>query len=162
MITDRPDTLVRWATRWDREAVTDLLTALAHMHGDPISRDDLHQALEFALRNPDEVRFCVAERQREIVGVASLHRTYSTWRARHVGTIQDVYVVESARRTGVATAMLHFIHQHALRRGFCRLELQVQRHNSPAWELYTRYGFADSGYAVLVLGLQETAASEDG
>lgn len=148
MTTARDNLLIRWATRWDRAGVTALLAQVAALHDTPTDPDDLETAFEHALRNPDEARFCVAERDRQVVGIAGLHRAYSTWRGRPYGTIEDVFVVEGERRNGVATAMFDFLIEQAGRRGYCMVTLEVKADNEAARAFYERYGFADSGYVV--------------
>jgi ribosomal protein S18 acetylase RimI-like enzyme len=59
--------------------------------------------------------------------------------------IQDVYVAESARRRGVATALTHAAEAEALARGHDRLSLSVGTGNFAAQALYDRLGFADAG-----------------
>jgi ribosomal protein S18 acetylase RimI-like enzyme len=59
--------------------------------------------------------------------------------------IQDVYVAESARRRGVATALTHAAEAEALARGHDRLTLSVGTGNFAAQALYDRLGFADAG-----------------
>jgi ribosomal protein S18 acetylase RimI-like enzyme len=59
--------------------------------------------------------------------------------------IQDVYVAESARRRGVATALTHAAEAEALARRHDRLSLSVGTGNFAAQALYDRLGFADAG-----------------
>jgi ribosomal protein S18 acetylase RimI-like enzyme len=59
--------------------------------------------------------------------------------------IQDVYVAESARRRGVATALTHAAEAEALARGHDRLSLSVGTGNFAAQALYDRLGFAHAG-----------------
>ncbi len=151
------DLLVRWVTRWDKPAVLPLLAALAAQHGVTTQEDVLREAFEHALRNPDAVRFCIAERDRQVIAVASLHGAYSTWSARAYGLVEDVFVLEEARRSGVARALFDFLVEQARRRGYCRLDLAVQSDNAPALGFYQSYGFADTGYLVYRLDLAEEA-----
>ena len=59
--------------------------------------------------------------------------------------IQDVYVAESVRRRGVATALTHAAEAEALERGHDRLSLSVGTGNFAAQALYVRLGFEDAG-----------------
>ena len=69
------------------------------------------------------------------------------WNETKLGApeIQDVYVAESARRRGVATALTHAAEAEALALGYDRLSLSVGTGNVAAQELYDRLGFADAG-----------------
>jgi ribosomal protein S18 acetylase RimI-like enzyme len=152
--------LARWATRWDREALVTMVVALAVEHGVRTDAETVGAAFEYALANPDEVRFCVAEMDRRVVGVASMHTSYSTWRAMPFGTLEDVYVQPEARRSGVATALLGFLKAHAVRRGYCRLELHVRHDNAGAQQCYREFGMRDTGYLAYELPLVD--GEEDG
>lgn len=152
--------LVRWATRWDREALTRMVVALAEQHHAQTDVETVSSAFEVALANPDFVRFCVAERDKVLLGVASVHTGFSTWRSSPMGSIEDVYVVPEARRAGVASAMIQFLFDYARRRGFCRLQLDVQDDNEGARAFYESLGMHDSGYHVYVLSLEEPADAE--
>jgi RimJ/RimL family protein N-acetyltransferase len=154
-MADRDNTLFRWATRWDREAVRTLMATLAAEHDFVTDPEALDTAFEHALRNPDRIRFCVAERNRVIVGMASLHDFYSTWRGKSYGTIEDVHVSEDARRSGVCTGMLDFLKGEALRRGYCRLTLLVVEGNAPARAAYEQWGMEWDGSVHYVVGLEE-------
>lgn len=154
------DVLVRWATRWDREALTRMVVTLAEQHHAETDVETVASAFERALANPDFVRFCVAERGKELVGVASLHTGFSTWRASAMGSVQDVYVVPEARRSGVATAMFAFMMEHARRRGWCRLQLDVQHDNVGARAFYESVGMQDSGYHVYAISLEAGPGKE--
>jgi GNAT superfamily N-acetyltransferase len=100
----------------------------------------------------------VAERDKTLIGVASVHTAFSTWRSAPFGTIEDVFVHPEARRSGVASAMFQFLFDHARRRGFCRLQLDVQGGNKGARAFYESIGMADSGYRVYVISLSDEAA----
>lgn len=146
--------MVRWITRWDREAVTDMLRELARQHGVEPSDDALNESFDFALRFPDQVRFCVAVRDGKVLGMASIHRAFSTWRGQPKGTIEDVFVAPDARRAGVATALLAFLVAEARRRAYCALSLDVMADNEGARSLYARCGITDSGYVVCQMDLR--------
>lgn len=145
------DTLVRWITRWDKEGVTQLLAANARAHDFQTAQESLVESFEFSLKQPETVRFCVAVRNGEVLAMASLHRAYSTWRGRPFGTIEDVFVREDARRTGLATALLEFLRTEAVRRGYACLRLDVQAGNASARALYEKFGMEDTGYVVYEL-----------
>jgi GNAT superfamily N-acetyltransferase len=158
-MSDAPaDLLVRWATRWDREALTRMVVALAVQHHVQTTPEVVSDAFDYALANPDHVRFCVAERDKTLIGVASIHTAFSTWRSAPFGTVEDVYVEPEARRSGVASALLAFLFEQARRRGFCRLQLDVQGDNTGARAFYESIGMADSGYHVYVAGLLDEPA----
>ena len=56
--------------------------------------------------------------------------------------LQDVWVREEVRRTGVATALTREAEQRAARRGHERLSLEVSEANTAARSLYERLGYS--------------------
>lgn len=151
-------TLVRWATRWDRTGLVAMVRALAQQHDWETSEETIGAAFEYALGNPARVRFAVAQRDDQLVGTASLHAAYSTWRAAPYGTIEDFYVVPDMRGQGVGTELLGLLVEEAQRRGYCRLQLQVQEDNDRAWQFYEARGFHFTGYLVY----EQDLADSDG
>ena len=147
--------LVRWATRWDRKALGELVGALAAQHEVETDEKRLSASLDYALAHPDRVRYAVAQNGDEIVGTACLQDAYSTWQAAPYGTIEDVYVRPEARCQGVGTALLELLVDEARRRGYCRVELQVEEENDTAWKFYASRGVHFTGRIVHARDLTE-------
>ena len=61
---------------------------------------------------------------------------------RTVWLVRDLYVKPSARRRGVARALLTAVEEEARASGAHRLSLQTETANVRASELYARTGFA--------------------
>jgi ribosomal protein S18 acetylase RimI-like enzyme len=151
------DLTVRWATRWDRKAIIEMLAALARQHDTPTDPDALSAAFDFALGAPDRVRFIVVQRGQDILGMASLHEGYSTWQAAPYGLVHDVYVKPDHRGQGLGTALMELVADEGRRRGFCRLELCVQEDNEDAIGFYEALKYYFTGYLVYAKDLTETA-----
>jgi ribosomal protein S18 acetylase RimI-like enzyme len=132
--------LCRWATRWDREDLIAHVAELMRLHDAQPDRESLREALEFALKYPERVRFAVAQREDRLIGVTSLHDGYSTWRGRPYGDLQDVYIVAEERGTGAVEKLFEFIVAEGRRRGYCRLELHVREGNERARAFYEKMG----------------------
>lgn len=152
--------LVRWATRWDRKAIIALVGELAAQHGEPSDEKRLSAAFDWALAHPGRARVAVAQREDEIVGTASLHEAYSTWQAAPYGTIEDFIVRADARSQGVGTELLGLVVEEAKRRGYCRVELQVQEENDAAWKFYESRGLHFTGLLIYAQDLIETPDEE--
>ena len=82
----------------------------------------------------------LAELDGEVVAYAAVFETYSTFLAKPVLYLEDLYVTPSARRHGVATALLRFLAAEALRRGCGRLAWTVLDWNVDAQRFYARLG----------------------
>jgi ribosomal protein S18 acetylase RimI-like enzyme len=148
--------LVRWATRWDRKVLTEMICELARQHGHLTSTEIVSNAFDYALNHPERIRIAVAQNaDRELLGTASLHEAYSTWEASLYGTIEDVFTLPEHRGKGVATALLNLLNEEGKRRGYCRLDLQVQEDNDKAWKFYEARGMSFTGYIVYSENLRE-------
>lgn len=152
--------LVRWATRWDRKALVEMVGALADDHGAPSDETRLSAALDYALAHPDRVRFAVAQLDDQLIATASLHEHYSTWQASPLGSIEDFYVRPEHRNHGVGTELLGLLVEESRRRGYCRVELQVQEENDAAWKFYEARGLRFTGYLVYAQELGDEGAEE--
>jgi len=152
--------LVRWATRWDRKALVEMVGALATDHGVSTDEKRLNAALDYALAHPDRVRFAVVQRDDQLVGTASLHDHYSTWQAAPFGSVEDFYVLPDERGQGVGTELLALLTEEARKRGYCRIELQVQEENDAAWKFYEARGLRFTGYLVYARDLAEDREDE--
>lgn len=70
----------------------------------------------------------------------------STFAARPLLYVHDLAVVPGQRGRGVGRALLNAAEQQARARGCCKLTLEVQDDNTPARQLYERFGFRDVRY----------------
>jgi GNAT superfamily N-acetyltransferase len=82
----------------------------------------------------------VPEVDGNVVGYAVTFETYSTFLAKPVLYLEDIYVTPSARRGGVASATMRFLAQEAVRRGCGRMAWVVLDWNVDAQALYRRLG----------------------
>lgn len=152
--------LIRWATRWDRKVLTEMIGELARQHGHSSNEETLNRAFDFALSHPERMRIAVAQIDGEVVGTSSLHEAYSTWDGSTYGTIEDVIVKSEHRGKGVATELIGLLLDEARRRHYCRVELQVQEDNDTAWKFYENRGLSFTGYLVYSIDLVENRIDE--
>ena len=85
-----------------------------------------------------------AFRDDEPVGLAGLIQQHSSKMA-HRATIVMVYVRQSLRRSGIATALLRSLTDWARDRGIRQLELAVSVENPAAFRFYRSEGFVEIG-----------------
>jgi len=76
------------------------------------------------------------------VGVANCFIGYSTFAAAPLVNIHDLAVLPGHRGAGIGTALLAAIEAEALKRGACKVTLEVLSGN-PARHLYERQGYGD-------------------
>ncbi len=98
-----------------------------------------------AIWNDPEQEIVVAESGETICGYAVLHHINKPENPfmyeRDYLDIDEFGVDEAFRRQGVASAMIDFIREYALQRGFHRIELNMWEFNQYALEFYDAAGF---------------------
>lgn len=77
-------------------------------------------------------------------GVAQLRYRWGIWRAGLDCLIEDVFVEEHARRSGLGRALVAAALDRARERGARRAELDVNERNEAALRLYGAFGFSAS------------------
>lgn len=76
-------------------------------------------------------------------GLANCLTGFSTFAGAPLVNIHDFVVVPAHRRRGVGLALMQAIEAEALRRGACKITLEVLSGNAPAQRLYAACGFGD-------------------
>lgn len=142
---------VRPATPEDLPGVVALMRELAAFERMAGPDDEAARRLAedpFARRRIDVL---VGEAEGETVAYAVLLETYSTFAARPVLYLEDLYVTPAARRSGVATAMMRAVAQEALRRGCARVAWIVLDWNEPARRFYAALGAKETTWVTCQL-----------
>ena len=75
-------------------------------------------------------------------GLAQLRFRLSVWTGVEDCWLEDLFVRDSARGTGIGRALVEAGVERARARGCRRIELDVQADNTPALALYERSGFS--------------------
>jgi GNAT superfamily N-acetyltransferase len=75
-------------------------------------------------------------------GVCQLRYRYSVWTGRDDAWLEDVFVRDEARGTGLGRALVEFTMERARERGCGRIQLDVNTANGPAKALYESLGFS--------------------
>lgn len=135
-----PRITIRSATPNDVPLILEFIKALARFENEP---DAVKTTPEDLLRDgfgeQPQFEVLIAERDEEPVGFALFFTTYSTWEGRPSLYLEDLFVVESARKHGAGRALMAKLAAICVERGYQRLELQVLDWN-PAREFYHRLG----------------------
>lgn len=77
------------------------------------------------------------------VGLANCFVGYSTFAAAPIVNIHDFAVIPGHRGAGIGSALLAAIEAEALKRGACKVTLEVLSGNEPAKRLYAANGYGD-------------------
>ena len=123
----------------DLEALVPLFAAYRIFYEQPRDVQKARAFLDERLRNEESVIF-IARVDGKAVGFTQLYPCFSSVRASRTWLLNDLYVDGSARRKGVAAALLDAARQHGIKTGATRLTLQTGKDNTAAQALYQRGG----------------------
>lgn len=128
------------ATITDLDEVCELFTLYLAFYQRPASAEDVRAYLQERLTQGDAVIF-LARREGQAVGLAQLYPSFSSLALAKSWILYDLYVSASARRQGVAEALLERCRVLAQETGACELFLQTAKDNLPAQALYEKHGY---------------------
>lgn len=109
--------------------------------GAPLAETTKARLAEDLAANPQAFSL-LARMDERAVGLANCFMGYSTFAAAPLVNIHDLAVLPETRGRGVGKALLAAIEAEALKRGACKITLEVLSGN-PARRLYAREGFGD-------------------
>ena len=134
------ETTIRRASAADLDALVPLFDAYRVFYAqpsDPVrARDFLAERLA-----KGESAVLIAERGPSAVGFTQLYPIFSSVRTARTWLLNDLFVVEGARRGGVARALLDAAAAFARGQGAAGLVLETTRDNAPARALYRAAGW---------------------
>jgi GNAT superfamily N-acetyltransferase len=134
--------MIRRAMESDREVAARLLAAQLvehHLAADP---QGVKRGIDLAMERKT-VWLLTAFSGEEAVGVFLANEIVSVEQAGLVLWVEELYVVPSARRRGVARGILNFVAKEAQRKGIVSVELEVVPTQEAAFKLYRGMGFVD-------------------
>ena len=109
--------------------------------GEPLS-DFAKTNLVSALGSRPQAFSVLAFDGAEPVGLVNCIEGFSTFACKPLVNVHDVVVIASQRGKRLGEQMLALVAQIAVRRGACKLTLEVLQGNTSAIKLYERIGFA--------------------
>lgn len=138
----RPEDLPRWTALW-RDYLAFYRTTLP---------DDIYEATWARLLDDAALHGLAARREGRIVGITHFLFHGTTWSAKPVCYLQDLFVEEAARGAGAARALIEAVAARARERACARLYWLTQADNAVARSLYDRVarhsGFLRYEYAL--------------
>jgi ribosomal protein S18 acetylase RimI-like enzyme len=130
---------VRLATRGEADEVASLIAGFRDFYGETEPLDGQIAQLVGELIEDDRSEFLLAGDP--AVGVAQLRFRPSVWTGTEDAWLEDLFVVEDARRGGAGRALAQACIERARSRGCKRIQLDVNERNSAALALYESLGF---------------------
>jgi ribosomal protein S18 acetylase RimI-like enzyme len=127
----------------DLDSVTDLMGAFRDWSGyDAPADETIRRTARALLREPGtEFLLGALDREATAVGVCQLRYRLSVWTGANDCWLEDLYVRDEARRSGIGRALLATALERARARGCRRMELDVNERNTEALGFYERMGF---------------------
>lgn len=140
--------LLDYNDRADAGLLLGLLDAYAQdpMGGGKPLPEATHAGLAELLASTPGAFSVVAECAGTATGLANCFTTVSTFAARRLVNVHDVYVTPSARGNGTVDTLFAAIEQEARQLNACKITLEVLEGNARAQAVYRRLGFA--GYSL--------------
>jgi GNAT superfamily N-acetyltransferase len=134
---DRPmnTVIVRQAVLADLETLAGLFDQYRQFQGKPANLSACRDFLRDRFNHAQSAVF-LANIDTEPVGFAQLYPSFSSTALARVFILNDLFVAESGRRCGVASALLAAVEEYAWSFGACRVSLNVAQVNVSAQDLY--------------------------
>ena len=136
---------VRDAEPQDFDVVTELLELLGRAEVTDATRDRCREIYAGQMSDPAMKHLVAENDDGEVVAFCSLHFRKRLNHATAQAWIPDLFVRESARRQGVARALLEEAEKAALDRGCWDLTLESGYQRTEAHLVYSNFGMRDAG-----------------
>lgn len=128
--------------RWgDKDALLEMIRALAQHHGDEPEIDML-SLIDLISAEVPWLHILVAEHNGALVGYAGLVRGVRLHHGQKIMDLHHLFVTPEARGQGVARALISESRAHAVTEGCAHLTVSTQEHNLRAQAAYEACGFA--------------------
>ncbi|MBQ4913764.1 GNAT family N-acetyltransferase [Maribacter sp. MMG018] len=131
---------IREARREDMAQVLNLITELAIFEKEDNAVEVTVEDLEESGFGDQKLFHCfVADKERQIVGMALVYPRYSTWKGPVIH-LEDLIVTEQMRGSGLGTALLNEVVKYGNGLGVKRISWEVLDWNEPAIDFYQSKG----------------------
>ena len=108
----------------------------------PIPAEEIRPSVERIMTGADgEYLLGAVDDGTDAAGVCQLRFRWSVWKSAEDCWLEDLYVREDARRSGLGRALVEAALERARERGCKRIELDVNEDNEAALALYAACGF---------------------
>jgi len=148
------DVSIQRADQESFNALIPLIAAYQRFYG--VEPNEANNAAHFGrlLSDPSRgLQLVAVTNDGQVVGFATLYVTLSSLRARSACVLNDLFVLESHRRSGVARRLIAHALQVAKAEGFTELEWMTQESNLGAQNLYDSLGAEHSRWYAYSLGV---------
>lgn len=148
-------TLTSRATLDDLDALTTLFDGYRVFYKQPSDPALARAFIEERLRLDESAIFIARDRSGEALGFTQLYPMFSSVAARRIWVLNDLFVASTARKRGVARALMDRARDFAAEKGALRLILETAEDNHVAQALYESLGYVrESGERHYALELE--------
>ena len=145
---------IHQATTKDIDRIAPLFDGYRQFYGKPTDLKAARQFLYERFKNYQSVIFIANPENGDGVGFTQLFPSFSSVSMERTFILNDLYVVPSARRSGVAAKLLDAAAQYGRSVGAIRITLSTGMENNSAKALYLSQGWKqDEAFHVFHLGL---------
>ncbi len=133
---------IRVAGEEDLDDLLPLMRAYSDFYKASPSDEDLLLLSRALIADPDHegVQLIARDLRGRAIGFATVFWSWSTLRAARIGVMNDLFVAEHARGSGVADGLIEACRARCRERGAVALQWQTAKDNRRAQGLYDRIG----------------------
>ena len=133
---------IRVAGEEDLDDLLPLMRAYRDFYKASPADEALLQMSRALIADPDHegVQLIARDLRGRAIGFATVFWSWSTLRAARIGVMNDLFVAEHARGSGVAEALIEACRERCRERGAVTLQWQTAKDNRRAQGLYDRIG----------------------
>ncbi len=135
-----PDIDARQAVLADLDALATLFDQYRQFQDMPSDLTAARSFLRARIDHSESVLFIALDHDTP-VGMAQLYPSFSSVKLSRVFILNDLFVIETGRRRGVASALLAAVETYAWASSASRVTLNVARENAAGQALYRRLGW---------------------
>ncbi len=148
---------IRRAGKQDIEMMIPMLSELFSIETDfVIDAEKQRAGLSLLLSDSDKrIVFVAADDTGDIAGMVTAQLVASTAAGGYGALLEDMFVCERYRRSGVGKSLLTAVKDWASEKGAKRIQLLADRRNRPALVFYTGHHFSESSMRGFYLKLNE-------
>lgn len=135
------DFKIRHANNSDIADLAVLFDGYRVYYQQPTNIDLAKTFLSQRIDQQDSALFVAQNTNGQLIGFLQLYPIFSSVSAKKSLLLNDLFVAENARKSGVARALMDAARQHAQQQEACWLMLQTEKTNDKAQKLYESLGY---------------------
>ncbi len=110
--------------------------------------DEQRERIIHEMRNHPSALILFAKADNDYIGICTCFYAYSTFLARPLINIHDIYVNEAYRGNSIGKKLVQTVEEIAKRKNCGKITLEVRKDNLNARDLYKNQGFKEAEHAM--------------